>query len=73
MNKTQFFGVLLVIIGLVLLTVFPIFGIVAGEWLVKYSVVGGWAIAIVGAGILIVSLVIERLEDIKKEKFNKNF
>ncbi len=73
MNKTQFFGVVLVIIGLLLLTVFPIFGIVAGEFLILISIVGGWGITILGAGIVIVSLIFERLNDIKKEKFDENF
>ena len=73
MNKIQFFGVALVIIGLFLLTVFPIFGIVAGEFLILISIVGGWGITIIGALIVIVSLIFERLNDIKKEKFDKNY
>ncbi|MFH1587251.1 MAG: hypothetical protein ABID38_05315 [Candidatus Diapherotrites archaeon] len=72
MNKTQFFGVVLVIIGLILLTVFPIFGIVAGEFLVLVTVVGGWGITIIGGLIVIVSLIFERMNDIKNEKFDKN-
>jgi hypothetical protein len=44
----QFVGVVLVIVGLVLLIVFPVFGIVAGEELVLYSVTGGWAVSVLG-------------------------
>ena len=73
MNRTQLFGAVLVIIGMFLLIVFPIIGIVAGELLILVSVVGGWIIALIGAGIIIVSLVFERLDDIKKEKFDKSF
>ncbi len=73
MNRTQLFGAVLVIIGLFLLIVFPIIGIVAGELLLLVSVVGGWIIALIGALIVIVSLVFERLNDIKKEKFDKSF
>ncbi|MFH1239704.1 MAG: hypothetical protein V1672_00640 [Candidatus Diapherotrites archaeon] len=73
MNRTQLFGVVLVIIGLLLLIVFPIIGIFAGEFLIPLSVVGGWIIALIGALIVIVSLVFERLNDIKKEKFDKSF
>ncbi|MFH1544816.1 MAG: hypothetical protein ABIE23_01840 [archaeon] len=73
MNTIQLFGAVLVLIGLFLLTVFPIIGIIAGEYLILFSVVGGWIIAIIGAGIVIVSLVFERLNDLKKERFDKNF
>ena len=73
MNRTQFFGAVLVIIGLFLLTVFPIIGIVVGKPLILISVVGGWIIALIGALVVIVSLVFERLNDIKKEKFDKSF
>ena len=73
MNRTQLFGAVLVIIGFFLLTVFPIIGIVAGELLIAVSIVGGWIIALIGAAIVIVSLVFERLDDIKKEKFDKSF
>ena len=73
MNRTQLFGAVLVIIGMVLLIVFPIIGIVAGESLIALSVVGGWIIALIGAFIVIVSLVFERLNDMKKEKFDKSF
>lgn len=72
MNRTQLFGAVLVIIGLFLLTVFPVFGIVAGEPLLVFSIVGGWGIAIIGAAVILVSLVLERMNDIKKEKFDKN-
>ena len=73
MNKIQFFGAVLVIIGFVLLIVFPIIGIVAGELLILVSIVGGWIIILIGALILIISLVFERLNDIKKEKFDESF
>ncbi len=73
MNKTQFFGTVLVIIGLFSLTILPIFGIVAGEFLVEISVVGGWGITVLGALILVISLIFERLNDIKKENFDKNY
>ena len=73
MNRIQLFGAVLVIIGLFLLIVFPIIGIVAGEALIVFSVVGGWIITLIGALIVIVSLVFERLNDIKKEKFDKSF
>ena len=73
MNRAQFFGAMLVIIGLFLLTVFPVFGIVAGKQLVVVSVAGGWAIAIIGALAVVASLVIERINDIKKEKFEKSY
>ncbi len=69
MNKIQLFGAVLVIIGLFSLTVFPILGIIAGEFLIAISVVGGWIIALIGSAIIIVSLVFERLDDIKKENF----
>ena len=69
MDKIQLFGAVLVIIGLLLLTVFPIIGIVAGELLIVISVVGGWIVALIGAAIVIVSLVFERLDDMKKENF----
>ncbi len=69
MNRIQLFGAVLVIIGLLLLTVFPIIGIVAGELLIVISVVGGWIVALIGAAIVIVSLVFERLDDMKKENF----
>ena len=70
MNRTQLFGAVLVIIGLFLLIVFPIIGIVAGKSLIALSVVGGWIIAIIGAVIVVVSLVFERLNDMKKENFD---
>ena len=73
MNKIQLFGAVLVIIGLFLLTVFPIIGIIAGEFLIAISIVGGWVIALIGAAIIIISLVFERVNDIKKEKFDKSF
>ena len=73
MNRTQFFGAVLVIIGLFGLIVFPIIGIVIGKPLILFSVIGGWIIALIGAAIVIVSLVFERLNDIKKEKFDKSF
>ncbi len=69
MNRTQLFGAVIVIIGMFLLIVFPIIGIVAGESLIALSVVGGWIIALIGALIVIVSLVFERLDDMKKENF----
>jgi len=69
MNRTQLFGAVLVIIGMILLIVFPIIGIVAGKSLIALSVVGGWVIALIGAAIVIVSLVLERLDDMKKENF----
>ncbi len=53
MKKTQLIGAALVIIGFVLLIVFPIIGIFAGEYLIMLSVVGGWIIALIGAGIII--------------------
>jgi len=73
MKKTRLIGAALVIIGFVLLIVFPIIGIFAGEYLIMLSVVGGWIIALIGAGIIIVSLIFERIEDKKKEKFDKNY
>lgn len=73
MNRIQLFGALLVLIGLFLLMVFPVIAIIVGEPLIMFSVVGGWIIAIIGAFIVIVSLVFERLNDMKKEKFDKNF
>ena len=73
MNKIQLFGAVLVIIGLFLLTVFPIIGIIAGEFLIAISIVGGWVIALIGAAIIIISLVFERVNDIKKENFDKSF
>lgn len=69
MNRIQLFGAVLVIIGMLLLIVFPIIGIVAGESLIALSVVGGWIVALIGAAIVIVSLVFERLDDMKKENF----
>lgn len=69
MNKIQSFGAALVIIGFVLLIVFPILGIVAGERLIEISLVGGWVTTLIGAGIIVVSLVFERLDDMKKENF----
>ena len=73
MNRTQLFGAVLVIIGMFLLIVFPIIGVVAGESLITLSIIGGWIITLIGAAIIIVSLVFERLDDIKKEKFDKSF
>ena len=69
MNRTQLFGAVLVIIGMFLFIVFPVIGIVAGEPLIALSLVGGWIIALIGALIVIVSLVFERLDDMKKENF----
>ena len=73
MNKIQLFGAVLIIIGFALLIVFPIIGILAGEFLILVSVVGGWIIILIGALILIVSLIFERMRDVKKENFNKDF
>jgi uncharacterized membrane protein YhaH (DUF805 family) len=73
MNRTQFFGAVLVIIGMFSLVVFPVIGIVAGEPLILFSVVGGWSIVLIGALVVTVSLALERLDDIKKEKFDKSF
>ncbi len=73
MNQTQFFAVMLVLIGFALLVVFPIFGIVAGKWVIALSVVGGWALVVIGAAIAVVSLVLERLGDLKAEKFDEKF
>ncbi|MFH1391325.1 MAG: hypothetical protein ABIH20_03380 [Candidatus Diapherotrites archaeon] len=70
MNTTQSIGIIIVIIGLILLTVFPIFG-VFGEIFFTISFFGGWTISIIGAGIIIASLIQERMNDIKKEKFDK--
>jgi hypothetical protein len=73
MNQTQLFGAALVIIGLLLLIVFPILGIMLGEFIIMVSVVGGWIIALLGAVIIVVSLVFERMNDMKKEKYDKSF
>ncbi len=73
MNKIQLFGAVLIIIGIALLIVFPIIGILVGEFLILVSVVGGWIIILIGALILIVSLIFERMRDVKKENFNKDF
>ena len=73
MNKIQLFGAVLVIIGFAILIVFPIIGIVVGELLILASVVGGWIIILIGALILIVSLIFERMKDVKKETFSKDF
>ena len=81
MNRTQFFGSVLVMIGLLLLIVLPFVGIWAGvndgdgmaERLVVVSVFGGWAIVLLGAVVVVVSLVFERLKDMKKEKEYKEY
>ena len=73
MNSTQMFGIALVTIGMILLMVFPIFGIVWGEALIEYSVVGGWAISIIGSVIIVASLIMERMNDKKKENFDNNY
>ena len=70
-NSVQLFGVALVTIGLILLIVFPVFG-VFDEMFFEYSFFGGWALCIIGAVVLVVSLVLERMNDIKNEKF-KNY
>ncbi len=72
MNKIQSIGIILIIIGLVLLIVLPIF-IVFGKIFITISFFGGWTISIIGAGIIIASLIRERMNDIKKEKFDKNY
>ena len=69
MDKVQSFGAALVVIGFFLLIVFPILGILVGERLIEISLVGGWVTALIGAGIIVVSLVFERLDDMKKENF----
>ncbi len=69
MNRIQLFGAVLVIIGLAMLTILPIIGIVVGELFILFSVVGGWVIALIGAAVVIASLVFERLDDMKKENF----
>ena len=71
MNLTQMFGIALITIAMLLLVVFPIFGIFAGEEFIEFSIVGGWAISIIGSAIIIGSLIFERMSDIKKEKFKK--
>jgi len=73
MGKAPLFGAVLVIIGLFLLVVLPIFGILFGELLIIVSVVGGWLITIIGGIIILVSLIYERMSDLDKEKFNKNY
>jgi len=73
MGSITIFGTVLVIIGLFLLIVLPIFGILAGELLILVSVLGGWIITLIGAIIILVSLIFERMSDLKKEKFNKNY
>ena len=73
MNKIQFFGVVLVAIGLFLLTVFPIFGIFEEEYIIAVSVFGGWGIALLGSAIILISLIYERLKDKKKENFDNNY
>jgi hypothetical protein len=72
MNKIQFTGTVTVILGLILLVVFPIFGIF-GEIFFEISFFGGWTITIIGATIILASLIRERAEDLKKEKFEKNY
>lgn len=73
MNKIQFFGVILVAIGLFLLTVFPIFGIFQDEFIITFSIFGGWGIAVLGSAIILISLIYERLNDKKKENFDNNY
>ncbi|MCR4335950.1 MAG: hypothetical protein NUV57_05460 [archaeon] len=70
MNTAQSVGIAIVIAGLVFLLVFPIFGIF-GEIFFEISFFAGWGLSVLGAGIILISLIQERRNDIKKEKFDK--
>jgi len=71
MNKMQSFGVALIVTGFLLFLVFPVAGLLFGEQIIGISIAVGWIIAIIGAAIALISLVLERFSDMKKEDFKK--